>query len=64
MKPFPMGLPTDEELLREASAKIHRREYGQLTDWEHAAVMFAVERAIVERTMKRYSNNRKETNHG
>lgn len=52
-----IGLPTDEELLREAINKIRRREYGQLTDWEHAAVMFTVERAIVERTMKRYSNN-------
>ena len=57
MNPFSKGLPTDEELLREASAKIRRKEYGQLTLWEHAAVMFAVERAIVERTMKRYSNN-------
>ena len=52
-----INLPTDEELLREAINKIRRREYGQLTDWEHAAVMFTVERAIVERTMKRYSNN-------
>jgi len=52
-----IGLPTDEELLRDAVKKMQRREYGQLTDWEHAAVMFAVERAIVERTMKRYSNN-------
>ncbi len=52
-----INLPTDEELLREAINKIRRREYGQLTDWEHAAVMFAIERAIVERTMKRYSNN-------
>ncbi len=51
------GLPTDEELLRDAVKKMQRREYGQLTDWEHAAVMFAVERAIVERTMKCYSNN-------
>lgn len=59
-----INLPTDEELLREAINKIRRREYGQLTDWEHAAVMFTVERAIVERTMKRYSNNRKEINHG
>ena len=52
-----IGLRTDEELLREAINKIRRREYGQLTDREHAAVMFTVERAIVERTMKRYSNN-------
>jgi hypothetical protein len=55
-------LPSDEELLREAINKIQRREYGQLTDWEHAAVMFTVERAIVEHTMKRYQQ-RKETNH-
>jgi len=51
------GLPTDEELIREAINKIRRREYGQLTDWEHAAVMFALERAVVEHTMKRYANS-------
>ena len=60
MKPFlktnnVAGLPTDEELLREASAKIRRKEYGQLTLWEHAAVMFAVETMIAEKTMSRYA---------
>jgi hypothetical protein len=48
-------LPTDEELIREAINKIRRKEYGQLTDWEHAAVMYALERAVVEHTMKRYA---------
>jgi len=47
MKPFlktnnVAGLPTDEELLREASAKIRRKEYGQLT-------------MIAEKTMSRYA---------
>ena len=51
------SLPSDEELLREAINKIRRKEYGQLTEWEHAAVMFAVERAIVEHTMKRYADS-------
>ncbi|MGI9137315.1 MAG: hypothetical protein ACR2JS_09710 [Candidatus Nanopelagicales bacterium] len=51
------NLPSDEELLRGAIDKIRRKEYGQLTDWEHAAVMFAVERAVVEYTMNRYANN-------
>jgi hypothetical protein len=55
MNPFSKGLPTDEELLREASAKIRRREYGQLTEWERAAVMFAVDTMIAEKTMSRYA---------
>ncbi len=50
-----INLPTDEELLREAINKIRRREYGQLTDWEHAAVMFAVDTMIAEKTMSRYA---------
>jgi hypothetical protein len=51
------GLPTDEELLREALEKIRRNEFGHITNIEKAAVMYALERAIVNHTMKRYSNN-------
>lgn len=50
------GLPTDEELLREALEKIRRKEYGQLTGWEIAVVRYVIETAIAEYTMKRYAN--------
>lgn len=54
-------LPTDEELLREAIMKIRRKDYDQLTHFEHTAVMYGIERIIAEYTIKRYAIPNAET---
>jgi hypothetical protein len=53
------GLPTDEELLRDAVKKIERGKLGDLSSWEVAAVLDALEKMIVRYTMKRYSQTEK-----